>query len=184
MVKTQNRMWSRKILIVSTVIVAIGILWAINQNRSSDNDFANSNGDTSGIEYSPPTEAEKKAANRHKEEIVDKENTRSDNGAPQGQKKQVIPVISSWGQNDRGGLEINGFIPEIIESGGTCTITLEKNGSTVTQAKTANADAQTTSCGLITTPISSLSRGTWTATLSYDSDTAGGSSEKVKIEVN
>lgn len=79
--------------------------------------------------------------------------------------------------------QAGGYVTGVIESGGTCTLTLSKGGQTATGTTTAHADATTTTCGAVTIPGSQLTAGTWQAVLSYRSDRHTGKADPVAIEV-
>ena len=71
----------------------------------------------------------------------------------------------------------------VVESGGTCTLTLSGSGGTATTTVPAEADASTTVCGGLQVPRSQLAAGTWQAVLSYASATSTGSSDPVEVTV-
>jgi hypothetical protein len=58
---------------------------------------------------------------------------------------------------------------------GTCTLTLTKGASTVTKTATVQALAKISTCQGFDVPVSELSTGQWTVSLSYESDTLTGS---------
>jgi hypothetical protein len=62
----------------------------------------------------------------------------------------------------------SGYIQGVIEDGGKCVFTYEREGATVTADHDGTADRMTTSCGLVQSPIEQFVRGTWNLTLSYD----------------
>lgn len=138
-----------------------------------------------GINYGPPTEEEKKETEAFKESQGSGNDSPSITPSVPGQIKTVTPVITSWGQNPQTkDVEVSGFVPGVIENGGSCTVTLEKDGQKVTKSATGTANAQNVSCGLITIPFSEISAGTWNILLSYSSSTASGSSsQNVSLEV-
>ena len=98
-------------------------------------------------------------------------------------KKQVTPVLSVSQESPGADVEANGYVPSIVEIDGKCTFTLTMGS--ITRSETGNAfnDAQSTTCGLLTIARSSLSAGTWKATLSYTSSKSYGSSDPVDIDV-
>lgn len=137
-----------------------------------------------GINYGPPSEEEKKETQSFKEDLGNQSDTPAITPNPASNKKSVTPVISSWGQNRQTkNVEIGGYVPGILENGGTCKLTLKNSGQEITESKVANPDAQSTSCGLITIVRSRLSAGTWTATLSYISSTSEGTSQPTLLGV-
>lgn len=136
------------------------------------------------ISYSPPTDIDKAYVDDHKQSI----STTTDQPAPsEGQPSEspVNPVLSAWGQPAGPGTElhINGYIPDVVESGGSCEVALTKDNLTIKEHKTALLNAQSTSCGRITIPFTKLSVGTWDALLFYNSEAFRGKSTSIKIEV-
>jgi hypothetical protein len=96
-----------------------------------------------------------------------------------------VPVeLTSWGWNAaQGTAQVRGYAAGVVEDGGTCTLTLTKDGQQVTQGSEAMPDASTTTCGAVAVAGNRLGAGTWEAVLSYDSATSSGSSAAVEIEV-
>ena len=133
----------------------------------------------------PATKNEKSESESHKEDLVkqsQQEKTAANNSSQE--KKSVKPVITFWGQSAAGSdFEIGGYAPGVIEDGGNCTVTLTKDGRSASGSSAGKKDASTTSCGSMVVKRSSLSPGTWSAVLSYDSPAANGTSEAVKVEV-
>ena len=80
-------------------------------------------------------------------------------------------------------VQVGGYVTGVIESGGTCTLTLTKDGRSVTGNSQARPDATTTSCGAITVPGAQLSGGSWQAVLSYRSADHAGAAAAVPIQV-
>lgn len=138
------------------------------------------------IDLSPPTEEEKQAVEDNKQRLIEESNQQTDPTPPASDsgKQKAVPVIGFLQQGSSGNIEANGYIAEAIESDGTCTLTLEKDGATASQSKQAMPDAQSTICGLISIERSQLSPGEWKATLSYSSAKYQGESEPRIIQVN
>jgi len=108
-----------------------------------------------------------------------------DTPAPSPGTAQAEPaVLITWsGWDDAlGGVEVGGYA-DLVESGGTCTLTLTKGGVTASASRPASADVSTTSCGALSVPGSELSSGTWEAVLTYESPGAAGTSAPVEVEV-
>jgi hypothetical protein len=82
-----------------------------------------------------------------------------------------------------GGVLAGGFVDGVIESGGTCTLTLSRNGAVATGTSQAEPDATTTSCGEVRVDRGSLSSGDWTGVLSYSSRGAAGASQPFSVKV-
>lgn len=176
---------NKKIVTLISVIVLLaaggGVIFYYSQNTSIEDTPLTTDPITQDINTDPPTEEEKQAADDSKERIVREEEQRS---SQQGSKRQVKPIISSWGQSSSGSLEVNGFVSEIIETGGTCTLTISKNGTTLSAKSAGSADAQTTTCGEMIIGSGSLSPGQWSATLAYTSSKAEGKSNPTTVEIN
>lgn len=129
------------------------------------------------INLNPPSDAEKEAAKKTKDEAINGTPAKSSNTAT------ISPLISTWGQNDSKNLEVSGFIPGIVENDGKCTLVLEKDGEKVAVEKSARSDAQSTICGLFEVGSGQLNSGVWKATLSYTSSKYHGTSDTVDMEV-
>jgi hypothetical protein len=80
-------------------------------------------------------------------------------------------------------VEVAGFLPGAVESDGTCTLTLTNAGSSVAATVAGSPDASSTSCGGLVVPGASISPGTWTAVVSYQSSTSRGTSEPTRVVV-
>lgn len=76
-----------------------------------------------------------------------------------------------------GSVLASGFVPG-VETGGTCTLTLSRDGEVRTIEAEAEADATTTVCGGLTMATTGLERGEWSVTLSYSSPTQAGVSDE------
>lgn len=94
----------------------------------------------------------------------------------------VVMTYSGWNASAHQ-VMVGGYVTGVIESGGTCTLTLTRAGARVTASRPARPDAATTACGGLTVPGSSLSSGTWKAVLSYASKASTGTSAAVDIDV-
>jgi hypothetical protein len=93
----------------------------------------------------------------------------------------VVLTYAAFDANSRT-VQANGFVAGVIENGGTCTLTLSRGNDTVRATSPAEADATTTSCGLLET-TTGLAAGTWDAVLTYSSDGARGKSDSVEVTV-
>jgi hypothetical protein len=94
----------------------------------------------------------------------------------------VVVTYSGWNAAAKQAMA-GGYVTGVIETGGTCTLTLTRAGVQVTSQGHARPDAATTACGGLTVPGAKLSVGTWKAVLSYVSATSSGSSAPVDIAV-
>lgn len=134
-------------------------------------------------EFSPPTEEEKSAGDKQKDEIIQKEQDRNTSDQPGSGKKNVSVIITDAGQYDNA-IEVRAFIPDYYQDG-TCTITLTKDSHTVTKTTPAYRDASTTIC---TNPLFARSEfpvsGDWQVNVKYSSAGADGTSATQKVKVN
>lgn len=106
--------------------------------------------------------------------------------APAAPARTPVEVVVSWAMWDEqaGQVQVAGYAADVVESGGTCTLTLRLGGHTVTAEQQAAPDATTTTCGAVAVPRDRLPQaGTWVAVMSYVSDKSSGSSPDVSIGV-
>jgi hypothetical protein len=101
---------------------------------------------------------------------------------PRPKKTDVVLSFVGW-VAQTSSVEGGGYLSPVVESGGTCTLELEKGNRTVTVSSNAEPDASTTACGHLAVPRAKLSAGSWTAVLRYTSPTTTGSSEPSTVEV-
>lgn len=80
-------------------------------------------------------------------------------------------------------VEVDGFLGGIVESGGTCTLTLSQGSATAVGSKPAEPDATSTSCAGLSVAGSGLAAGRWSAVVSYESATSLGESPMVEVDV-
>ena len=158
------------------------MFWA--WHRSTQSDMAKTN-TGARINYNPPTNAQTHPAGVATKDAAPLSSNSSEDSSASGStqdKQQVSVVITTWAQK-HGDIAVNGYVDGVVEDGGTCTLTLTKNGVTKTASRPAQPNATNTTCGENDIPVSSLSPGTWQATLSYSSDTANGASTQQPVEV-
>ncbi len=133
--------------------------------------------ESNGIDMSPATEEEKQQAADRKQSSSTP--TPAPSPAPDG-RLTVTPVITSV--SDSG---LRGFVSGVVEDGGTCTATFTKGSFVFTKTSEGFADASNTVCKFIAVQRSDFATsGTWSATLSYSSETASGTSQATTFEVN
>jgi len=99
-----------------------------------------------------------------------------------GSSVDVSVSFAGWDPT-RSEVQVDGFIAGISEEGGTCTLSLTKDGRTVTGSAPGVADARMTACGGLVVPGDQVSGGTWQAVLSYRSAGHSGTSESRDVEV-
>ncbi len=86
-----------------------------------------------------------------------------------------------WNATTRA-VEVSAYVP-VIETDGTCTLTLTSGTATARADGKAFADASSTSCGLLSIAGSELKAGTWQATVAYDSPHTHGVSHAQGVTV-
>jgi hypothetical protein len=92
--------------------------------------------------------------------------------------------ITYYGWNpDSGVVELAGFVPSLVEEGGSCTLTLTQAGTSATATREATPNVTNTACGELVVPGDELAAGTWRAVLSYESPRSTGASEPVEVLV-
>jgi hypothetical protein len=80
-------------------------------------------------------------------------------------------------------VEVGSFVQGVVESGGTCTVTMTKDGERANATGAAEQDATTTWCGVIAISGNQLSSGVWSAVVTYESSSTHGTSELTKVTV-
>lgn len=132
----------------------------------------------SSINYSPPTEEQKKAGENTKDASLNssqeqKPNNTNETPAPptptQGSKSNVSLVITAANQNPTS-LQIRSEIG-IVTSEGTCTLTLTKDSKTITKTANIQALPRISTCQGFDIPLSELSSGQWSAALHFENST-------------
>jgi hypothetical protein len=114
--------------------------------------------------------------------------TVTDDGAPvttDGPRPDATDVVLSYVVWDEaaGAVVAGGYVSPVVEDGGTCTLALTRDGESASATADAAADASTTSCGELRVADDELEPGEWSAVLSYESDTASGTSEPLDVQV-
>jgi hypothetical protein len=101
---------------------------------------------------------------------------------PSARPVTVVPTYYGWDAASTAVL-MGGYVNGVQESGGVCTLTLTRGGTSVHGSSTARPNASTTACAEISVPGSKLSAGRWRGVLSYRSPRAAGSSAPVSVVV-
>lgn len=168
---------NKKVVIVVSVIILAslgGFLWARQQSNTNDT--------KQNVSYDKPSKEQLQDSDSHKQEPAN-QNNQDDTSNTETLKKKVPIVITTY-NTDNGQVSVNGYVDGIVESGGSCTLSLvDTSGKTVTSTRSAQPDASTTTCGRSIISGTKLHPGTWSATLSYTSDKYTGVSDKVSIEI-
>jgi hypothetical protein len=96
--------------------------------------------------------------------------------------RSVFVTRSGW-NTSTGAVEVAGYVPGAADSDGQCTLTVTKDGTSVTEAVPATPNVSSMACGDIAVPGGKLSSGTWTAVLGYTSSGGAASAEPVEVDV-
>lgn len=99
-----------------------------------------------------------------------------------GADLSLVVTYSDWNA-DTSAVEAGAFVPGVVESGGTCTLTLTQGGSTVTATAPGDPEASQTTCGALSIPGSEVFSGMWRAVVSYESDTSQATSDGAEVAV-
>lgn len=101
------------------------------------------------------------------------------------EESSAVDVVTVFADltSDGTAVEAGGYVVGLVESGGTCTLSLSKGGRERTASVDALPDASVTNCGGLTVPTDQLGSGTWRAVLRYRSDAAAGSAAAVDVVV-
>ena len=131
------------------------------------------------INYGPPTEQEKQAANEQKQENVERETIDKEPATTKQDAKVIIVDGSQYGET----VEIRSYIQNVYEDGGECKAVLSKSGQTsVSATSTAFKDATTTQCGPINIPRTQFNAaGNWDLVITYTSPAHSGMSTKQTV---
>lgn len=129
------------------------------------------------INFNPPTKEEQQAGDEKKEEITKEQDTPPT--TPTGKADVVVTYASQY----ENGVEVGGYVSNIVEEGGTCKLTLSNDTKTLTATTTGVANAHSTDCPALVISRDKLSTGTWTAILSYSSAKASGSAQPKDVIV-
>lgn len=102
--------------------------------------------------------------------------------APSGSGVSVVLTYFGWNPATAQ-VEVDGYVPGVLEAGGTCTLTLTQGANAVTASVPGTPNVSDTDCGGAAVPRDQLAPGAWSAVLSYRSATADGSSTPVEVTV-
>lgn len=97
----------------------------------------------------------------------------------------TVDVVVSWSGwvDDQTGVEVDGFVVGVVESGGTCTLTLTRGETSLSATSAAEPDASTTLCAPLYLAGADVAAGSWDAVLSYTSASSTGVSAPAVVAV-
>lgn len=175
----KNSLINKNITILAIIVFLLTLSGIFLYLKKSGNSIKPTDSSTSpeDINLGPPTDQDKKEAENHKERLSNSSDTTTSSA-----NGNVTPVITSWGQSN-GKVEVAARVPGILEEGGLCTLTLKRNNEAQTGTSNAIANVSEVSCGFIAIARSSLTAGEWSATVTYYSSKASGTSEAKSVVV-
>ena len=176
--KNDNQHSSKRAFLTTLLVISllVGGFALFSYTRSKDkgtSDNSKSSATDTSVNLSPLTEEEEKETETFKDNLEKSPETKveTENG-----KKQVSPIITGADE-----LEVNGYIPSILEEGGSCIAKFTKDSETLEFSSSGFGNVSYTNCEPIT--VSGLGKGTWSVVLSYSSPTAEGISQASKVEI-
>lgn len=182
-ITNKKRLSKKAILIIIVIFLLLLTLGFISYTytnnifhpeKSSVNQPAKSN----VINYGPATNDQKNAGTQVK--TGTNEAPSSPTSIPNSDKKYVETQITAVNQNSSI-LQIRTLIG-IIDSTGTCTLTMTSEGqSTITKTANTQPLASTSTCQGFDIPMSELSVGTWHIVIDYTSDKLIGTASQDKV---
>lgn len=94
----------------------------------------------------------------------------------------VVPAITTPdAKTPAGPLDVAAIVPGVVESGGTCTMTISSGSTTRTATSQGVAAGSYTGCQAVT--FKDVAAGTWQVRVRYDSTKATGSSAVRSVQV-
>lgn len=158
--KKQPSTSSKKILIIAlATVVAAVVAYGVYAMYFAPKPITDK--DSQGtINYEPPTDEQKAAGDRQKEETINK----TDDGTNPSNGNGSLPVsYSAINQADEQ-LLVRALIGA-VSNDGTCTLTLTKGDAVVTKTAGTQSGPNSSTCKGFNVPVSELSPGSWTILL-------------------
>jgi hypothetical protein len=170
MAKTKKRGRKNKVLLAIVVLLVAGFIYWVAAIRPSKH----ASTPVGGVNYNPPSQQDKQAGEDAKKTVEDRSTGASQNSGLVNANVIITSLTTSG---------VRGYVSNVFEDGGTCTLTLTKGTDKITATSTGVADVNKTTCAPISIDQSQLKSGDWTAVLSYTSAKASGSSAPQKLTV-
>jgi hypothetical protein len=103
---------------------------------------------------------------------------------PPASTPRTVDVVQTWVAWDTAsGVSAGGYVAQTVEQGGTCTLTLTRDGTELTARAPGAPNVSNVACGGLTVPADRLTPGRWTSVLTYSSATSTGTSPAMEVEV-
>lgn len=177
-IRSKNKKYTKSALIVTSILVLLLAGYAVVASQKDLWPFIKAD----NINLTPTNDDEKSTGDQIKSDSIKTE----DKGTPPTDKPQPTDSISvSITSKSQGSSTYRiGTIIDSILGSGTCTLVLSKDGQASYEATVdIQAGPSTSTCKGFTVPLSSLSSGTWTATISVNSGSlTGTTSQAITIE--
>ncbi|WP_375389470.1 hypothetical protein [uncultured Amnibacterium sp.] len=102
--------------------------------------------------------------------------------SPSDTRTAVVPFITTadWDTGAKA-LDVSAIVPNVIESGGTCTVQLTSGSTTRTETGPGVAASSYTGCQAVA--IDGLASGTWQVRVRYSSEKSAGASAVRTVQV-
>lgn len=176
--KKQKKYWLISGLVVVLLLAALTSFAIATNSWPFIKSSSGSSEPDQTIDYGPPTEEEIESSQDGKRNSADTNQPQETDGIRQ------VGVEISYAKNVGTNLEIRAFTPDVIESDGTCTATVTKDGQEVVRTSPGFVDASSTICEPINIPLSEFSStGVWSVVVNYTSPSSAGISDKVEAEL-
>jgi flagellar basal body-associated protein FliL len=193
--RSEQTSLQKKIIIpVIVLVLAIGgaAAYFILRDKPATNQSASNQTSTGDyINLEPPTEDDKKETDQNKDNLADEYlDANKQNPQPSttptsspSTKKEATIVVTYAGQNGSV-IEVGSYINNVYEDGGICTLTLTKDGSTITKQAMGVKDVSKTICPSFSVNRSEFnSAGIWQAVVSYESVHSSGKTSAQEVAV-
>jgi len=179
--KRTKRINKKIVLLVLILLLLVGIGGYIYLDQKKSAQPKNPTTDINKVNYGPPTQEELDETDAHKKALDEQSKNNVTAPTPEN-KKTVSPTITYAGQYGSQ-VEASAFVSGIFEDGGKCNFVFKQNQTTIEKSTSAFKDATTSRCTNLSLPSSQFAKGTWSATVTYSSNVAGGVSKSVSFEV-
>ncbi len=167
---TGNR-YFKQFTVVSLIVIAVILMFLVYQAK-------NKVSEETSINYGPSTTEEKNQSEARKDSIISKQETNSRPKAEDG-RMVVNPLFVIVNQD-----EIRAYVPGTIEDGGECRLELTMGDKKITKVVSATTDGRVTNCYPFMLGNGDFTQsGMWSATVTYYSETATGTTDSTMLEV-
>jgi hypothetical protein len=177
-ITSKNR--SKKPIIIASVVIALSLLSALAYVYAFNGDILGWN---SGKEnQSAPTSNQSDKPTNEQVEAGEGTKPGGSDSTPAptpqpGSNKNSINMSFTAANQNGSILQLRVLISSVVNTG-ECTLTMTKDGVTVSRTASVQALASSSTCKGFDIPVSDLSTGTWQAVINYENDTLTGTTSK------